>query len=135
MKVKKAIKRIVALGVGVSMVGATLLGATADLGDYPSPFVKDGMFDGMMVVGDDAAPADIIGVTDIAMSLQFSSTITRTVSVAGASGVSISGDAAEVGEANDLLELYEQLGDVKTQRQGLDWFSKYFTKQYYTLLD
>ena len=35
----------------------------------------------------------------------------------------------------DTLMGAEQLGDVKTQRKGLDWFSKYFTKQYYTLLD
>jgi len=25
--------------------------------------------------------------------------------------------------------------DYKTLRKGLDWFSKYFTQQYYTLLD
>ena len=35
----------------------------------------------------------------------------------------------------DTLMGAEQLGDVKTHRQGLAWFSKYFTKQYYTLLD
>ena len=29
----------------------------------------------------------------------------------------------------------EQMGDYDTVRKGLDWFSKYFTKQYYTLLD
>ena len=107
MLVIKKVKKIIALGVGASLMGASLLGATAaDLADFPSPFVKDGMFDGMMVVGDDAAPADIIGVTDIAMSLQFSSSVTRTVNIAGASGVALSGDAAEVGEPNDLLELY-----------------------------
>ena len=27
------------------------------------------------------------------------------------------------------------LVDVKTQRKGLDWFQKYFTDQYYVLLD
>ena len=81
MNAKKAIKKVVALGVGVSMLGATLLGATAspyDLSEYPAPFVMDGMFNGLMVVGDDAAPADIIGVTDVAMSLQFSSTVKET---------------------------------------------------------
>ena len=35
----------------------------------------------------------------------------------------------------DTLMGAEQLGDVKTHRQGLDWFSKYFTKQYMVLLD
>ena len=35
----------------------------------------------------------------------------------------------------DTLIGAEQLGDNKTLRKGLDWFSKYFTKQYYVLLD
>ena len=35
----------------------------------------------------------------------------------------------------DTLMGAEQLGDVKTQRQGLDWFIKYFPEQYMTLLD
>jgi len=29
----------------------------------------------------------------------------------------------------------EQAEDYDTMRKGLDWFQKYFTKQYYTLLD
>ena len=35
----------------------------------------------------------------------------------------------------DTLMGADQLGDSTTKQQGLDWFSKYFTKQYYTLLD
>ena len=35
----------------------------------------------------------------------------------------------------DTLMGAEQLGDVKTHRQGLDWFIKYFPKQYSVLLD
>ena len=35
----------------------------------------------------------------------------------------------------DTLMGAEQLGDYDTHRKGLDWFSKYFTKQYYVLLD
>ena len=35
----------------------------------------------------------------------------------------------------DTLMGAEQLGDNKTLRQGLDWFQKYFTDQYYILLD
>jgi len=29
----------------------------------------------------------------------------------------------------------EQMGDYDTVRKGLDWFKKYFTKQYMVLLD
>jgi len=115
MNVKKAIKKVVALGVGASMLGATLLGATAspaDLNEYPMPFVKDGVFNGLMVVGDDAAPADIIGVTDIAMSLQYSSTVKETIKVSGENGVSLSGDSVKIQRAGDALELREWLGAV-----------------------
>jgi hypothetical protein len=115
MNVKKAIKKVAALGVGVSMLGATLLGATAnpfDLGDYPMPFVEDGMFNGLMVVGDDAAPADIIGVTDIAMSLQFSSSTKEVVQVSGDAGVMLGGDSVKIQRAGDVLELNEYIGNV-----------------------
>ena len=115
MKVRKAIKKIAALGVGISMMGATLLGATAatyDLSEYPVPFVMDGTFNGLMVVGDDAAPADIIGVTDIAIALQYSSTTTKTVSTGGSSSVSFEGDAVAFERSGDVLELNEYLGEV-----------------------
>jgi len=115
MKVKKAIKKVAALGVGVSMLGATLLGATAnpyDLGDYPTPFVKDGMFDGIMVVGDDAAPADIIGVTDIAMALQFASTVKEVVNLGGSGEIELGGDSVKIKRSGDLLELNEYIGNV-----------------------
>ena len=50
MRLRKAIKRIVALGTGVTMVGATILGAmaAADLSSYPAPFVEDGAFNGLI---------------------------------------------------------------------------------------
>ena len=72
---KKAIKKIVAIGIGASMVGATIMGAAAGLNSYPEPFVKDGKFSGTLVVGDNAAAQDVIGVSDIAMSLQFASAL------------------------------------------------------------
>ena len=50
MNLRKTVKKIAALGLGVSMVGATLLGAmaTADLANFPSMFINaDGKFDGI----------------------------------------------------------------------------------------
>ena len=35
----------------------------------------------------------------------------------------------------DLIMGCEQFQDWKTHRQGLDWFSKNFINEYYTLLD
>ena len=80
MKLRKTMKKIVALGTGVSMLGATLFGATAaDLSNYPEPFVKDGKFTGSIVVGDSAAAQDVIGAVDIAVSLQQAATTEKTV--------------------------------------------------------
>ena len=86
MEVRKTIKKVVALAAGASMVGATLFGASAaaDLANYPNPFIKDGVFDAVLVVGDKAKAEDVIGVTDIAVSLQFAS---KTVKKAGTAAV------------------------------------------------
>ena len=35
----------------------------------------------------------------------------------------------------DVIIGAEMLGDYQTVRDGLDWFSRNFTKQYYVLLD
>ena len=35
----------------------------------------------------------------------------------------------------DVIIGSEMLGDYKTVRQGLDWFSRHFTKEYMVLLD
>ena len=43
MKAMQAIKKMVALGMGLTMVGATIFGASAaKLSDYPAPFVVNG---------------------------------------------------------------------------------------------
>ena len=109
MRLNKAIKRIVALGTGATMVGATFLGAmaAADLADYPSPFIKDGKFSGVLVVGDKAAAEDIIGVTDILGSLQFSAT--KKVGGTVTAGVSVEGDSWKVGTSSKKLEIGERL--------------------------
>ncbi|MCH8329141.1 MAG: S-layer protein [Nanoarchaeota archaeon] len=107
MEFKKAIKRIVALGTGASMVGATIFGAmAADLADYPSQYIKDGKFTGVLVVGDKAAAEDVIGVSDIAVSLQFAAT--KPVSVTGGATLSAEGDAwlVQKGSTN-VMELSE----------------------------
>ena len=60
MKVKKVIKRIVALGTGFSMLGATMFGAlAADLADFPAPYVKSAVYDAKIVIGEAAAPSDV----------------------------------------------------------------------------
>jgi len=111
MKIGKTIKKVAALGIGLSFVGATMFGAmAADLSSYPSPFIKNGVFDGVLVVGtggsDPAGLAsDIIGVTDIVASLQYSST---TSSGTSANKVVVTGKDWKVGTASKVLELTEK---------------------------
>ncbi|MFC1696695.1 hypothetical protein ACFL1H_00020 [Nanoarchaeota archaeon] len=72
MRVKRGIKKVLALGAAVTMVGASILGAMAyDLNDYPEPFVKDGQFDAWIVVGTNSISADTLGAVDLAVGLQY----------------------------------------------------------------
>ena len=107
---RKEIKKIVALGIGASMMGATILGAAAaaDLVNYPAPFITSGKFSGVLVVGDQAAAEDIIGISDIAMSLQYSATTSAGTTNIGA--VSVSGDAWKVGTSSKKLEMTNNEG-------------------------
>jgi hypothetical protein len=107
MKVRKAISKIAALGVGGLMVGATLMGAMAqDLSDYPSMFIEDGEFNGYFVVGEAAMGIDTLGVTNIAVSIQSEAT-TQTQICAGGGGGDVNIDeGVELGK-NDVY-----LGDA-----------------------
>jgi hypothetical protein len=109
MEIKKTIKNITALGIGASMVGATLFGAmAADLAQYPNQYVQDGKFAGILVVGDKAAAEDVIGVSDIAVSLQFAAT--KPAEGSGSSE-SATGDVWKIGTSTKILEISETRAD------------------------
>jgi len=107
MRFQKAIKRMIALGTGAIMVGSSVFGAV-DLANYPAPFVKDGKFSGVLVVGDKAAAEDVIGISDIISSLQFAAT--KKVTTTTAADVAVEGDAWQVATSN-RLELSEELNE------------------------
>ena len=112
---KKTIKRVIAIGTGIAMLGSTFTGALAQtLDDFPAPFVVDGAYsdDNALVVGRNAAASDTIGIANIAKMLQFESKVCVPGS-SGAGGVSVSGDAVEISTGSDLLELNETIGDVR----------------------
>jgi hypothetical protein len=85
MEKKNWAKRILALGAGALMLGATLTGALAatwNLADYPAPFVTNGQLDNtVLVVGKAADAADVLGAIDIAAALQASAVSQTTVEV------------------------------------------------------
>ena len=61
----------------VSLIAACLfslafvsVGIAYDLTDYPEPFIKDGKYDVIIVVGETAPTADVLAAVDIATSLK-----------------------------------------------------------------
>jgi hypothetical protein len=118
MNVKNVLKKVVAIGASSVMVGATIMGALAlDLSEYPEPFVTDGVFDGKIVVGANAQPADIVAAIDIAASLQSAAVeevavevTTDSVSVTGGEteevnfGACVSGTSYDDGDLAGLLD-------------------------------
>jgi hypothetical protein len=110
---KNVVKKAVAVGSGTLMLGATIgVAFAADLGEYPSPFIKNGQFDGLIVVGEKAASSDIIGAIDIAASLQAASTTPVSGGTGGGSTTVLTGDVAQIGDSGDLLEIGEFMGAV-----------------------
>ncbi|MBN2454851.1 hypothetical protein JXB11_04880 [Candidatus Woesearchaeota archaeon] len=111
MKLRKTIKKIMSLGVGATMMGATILGASAaaDLANYPEPFVKDGKFNAILVVGDAAASSDVIGSVDVATSMQYASKVKREVTATGSAAISAIGDSWKVRTSSNDLEMSENI--------------------------
>ena len=109
MKLRKTIKRMVALATGATMLGATVMGAmAADLSNYPQPFVKDGQFNALIVFGAAAATSDVIGAVDIATNLQYEAKTKKTVSTGSTAGTTtVAGDSWMVGTSTKKFELSE----------------------------
>lgn len=107
---KNLAKKAVAVGSGTIMLASSIaFGVAADLSDYPSPFVQNGQFNGLIVVGETAATSDVLGSIEIASGLQAAST---TAVSGGAAAVSVSGDAKKIGDSADMLEIGEFIGSV-----------------------
>lgn len=94
------VKRLLAVGTGAAMLGATAMGAlaAADLKDYPTMFVTDGTFNGAFVVGEKAAAVDNLAMTDIAASMKYKK-------VTGTAATKVEGDAWLVGTSSKKLEI------------------------------
>ncbi len=114
MNAKKTIKKILALGAGVTMVGATFAGALAyDLANYPAPFIQNGVFNGKIVLGEAAKSVDTIGALEIATSLQATAVTKEAVDVPGQAGeVNLGENAFRFERSNDMLEIRERMGNV-----------------------
>lgn len=115
----KTIKKIVALGVGVTMFAGTaaiaVLGAT-DLSSYPAPFVQNGVFQGKIVIGEKAAAIDTIGALDIAASLQRDAATTVT----GSEGTTQVQGGFRLDTSSNRVYLGESFGVDSVTKDNLD---------------
>src|SRR3989344_370267 len=93
MRIKRVLKKIAALSTGAAMLGSSITGALAlsyTLADYPAPFITNGVFSGVIAVGQNAAASDTIGQSVMLADLQ-----TKAVSPAGGTTVTVSGGVSE----------------------------------------
>ncbi len=107
------------------MVGATMVGALADLGNYPAPFVNsDGAFSGAIVIGANAATSDVLGAIDIAASLQAEAK--TGTPIAGGEVAVVGGDTIDTYNLNDELSntTLTQSDIPSLQDTTLRWNSK-----------
>src|SRR3989344_552347 len=92
------------------MVGATIMGAVAaDLSQYPAPFIKNGAFDALIVVGDDAASEDVVGAIGIGTSLQYA--MRQAAAVSGNAQVTIS-EGKKIDRTGDHLNYGDEFQDI-----------------------
>jgi len=94
-------KKIGATLLGVTMAGAAFMvpamAATYSLQDYPAPFVDNGNTNFLIVVGQNANPADIVGAINVAVRLGAE----RGESVTCAGGSSVTGGVSKDLELTD----------------------------------
>ncbi|MBD3203430.1 S-layer protein [Candidatus Woesearchaeota archaeon] len=115
MKVKKAVRKLIALTAGATIVGATLAGAMAqDLSNYPEPFVEDGVWtDSVIVVGENAETTDVLGAIEIAASLQADAYSLQPIETDGATAPTIS-EGIKIENAGNEFNFNEEIYDIDT---------------------
>jgi len=107
-------KAIAAGALGALMAGSTL-GFAQSLDDFPGPFVEDASVNALVVVGANAATADVAGAIDVGARLGGAPVSEETVSVPGITGaVQVVGEGKEVGTKTQPIFLGTNL-----QKSGL----------------
>ncbi len=107
---KNIAKKAIAVSSGALVMASTIGAAyAASLSEYPAPFVANGQFNGLIVVGEKAMTSDVLGSIEIASSLQAQST---SVVTGGAATSVLGGDSKKIGESSDMLEIGEDFGSV-----------------------
>ncbi len=101
------VKKLVALGAGLTMLGATVMGAmAADLSNYPNQFITDEGFEGAIVVGTNSASIDTVGSTSIVLGLQ------RECGGGGTEGVTVS-EGVKIEKTGDALNFLDAIQNIQ----------------------
>lgn len=95
----KKIKKLGKIAFAGLVAGATITGASANLSDYPKPFMEDGAVNTQIVVGDNAKTADVVSAINIAGSLGNSAF--KSMSVTSSS---VDGESYETGIRSALSQ-------------------------------
>jgi len=116
-KAKNTIRKITAITTGAALLTTSLAGAAfaADLSEYPSPFVQDGVWTGLIVIGSGGAAADVVGATNIA------TTLTEVITTGGVTPtVAITGEATRIQSGGEYLNFNEFFDDVVSSIDDTD---------------
>ncbi len=110
-KFKTATKRIAAVAASVAMVSATAF--AGGLTNYPNNFVKNGVFDGQVIVGAQAQAIDTTSAQSIIDNLasQFSGTSSKTIITATKS--SGAGESISIDDPGSSLNYGEDFASVR----------------------
>lgn len=121
MNMRKAVRKVAALGTGALMMGATLMSGAfaADLSDFPKPLFIDpntGAFNGILVVGEKAKVPDVQGASSVMATLQAAAVKKTTINVEGSRTTTnlAGGEGVLIQTGSNYLTLNESLRQVKT---------------------
>ncbi len=111
---KNVFKKIITAGACISIASVSLTSAfaLATLDQYPAPFVKDGNFDALIVIGKNALAEDVLGAVDIGASLQYAMKQVKNIPVGEKESVIDKGIKIK-GTGSEKLNYGEYLGTVK----------------------
>ncbi len=102
------IKQLGAMALG-SVMALSTMGFAASLADYPQPFITDAGSDNfLIVVGNAAAPSDVVGAIDIAARL--GGETGSDVSVSGGVELGVSGEGRAVATTNTKIFIDDAMG-------------------------
>lgn len=124
MNVRKLVKKIVTVGtMSGLLVGATMMGAFAasahSLNNLPAPFVKDGVADFRIVLGQGADVGDMLGAIDISNALQATAVTQEVIEIPGQTTTSIEG-GVRLAASGKILMLDKVFSDVKDRFTATD---------------